>query len=278
MVEISVGGFFYDEHHQKIRLRRHVRPELLKYIKTRYIASCPLLERSTSSTITPCSLLMSNSFQLVSSIQTITLRAQSPIMEKHQGLQLFPQQLSAKCSWMSSSYPLRSQKGKKINFVHIPCSVTSTRISLHASQSKRSPKLASMDSSKKSRGEIMIATNTSGSTHWTFKPCSGGFWSSTHRVTGIVGPKGYKEVFEWRYKKWGAVKSVGNFGWELVRLDGGRKGDVVAVLGMSTWSLTKRFTFAFVGNGLDGMGPEFEAVAVMTGIWIENHFTASRAA
>jgi hypothetical protein len=47
---------------------------------------------------------------------------------------------------------------------------------------------------------------------------------------------------------------------------------------MLTWSLTKRFTFAFVGKGIGGLGPEFEAVAVMTAIWIENMFTASRSA
>lgn len=198
-------------------------------------------------------------------------------MEKHQGPQLFPPQFSAKCSWLSSSYPLRSQRGKKINYVYIPCSVTATRISLHASRSKRSSKLASMDSSKKSRGEIPIATNTSGSTHWTFKPCSGGIWSSTHRITGNMGSRDREEGFEWRYTKSGAVKQVGNFGWELVRLTGSEK-DVVAVLGMSTWSLTKRFTFSFVGEGLGSLGPEFEVIAVITAIWIENMFKASRSA
>ena len=135
--------------------------------------------------------------------------------------------------------------------------------------------LAEMDDKGPKVALTTCLAPTGPSTHWFLDICAGGIWSSNHRVTGTLGPRGPQQTLEWRFVKGGVVKNLGGSGWELVRSNHGVE-TIVAALAMPTWSLNKRFTLALFHDALKGLGPDFEVMIVMTAIWIEKFFQESR--
>lgn len=200
------------------------------------------------------------------------------------GPTVFPPQLVAKNSLgFTWNYTLfDGEGGKGLYFVRfpkvlfgggaVPCHV------LHNGTREKDPELATAMYANEERRVVFVTTampgrrgSGPGSTTWRFTPDIGDGTSaknSLHQVTGTPGMGKTAEVFDWRYVKGSdAIKEVGAHGFELVRRTGGRS-DIVAVLGFKSFSVKKRYTFAFLGDGL-GLGREFEVMAVMTMIRVE---------
>lgn len=199
------------------------------------------------------------------------------------GLQLFPPKLMAIGVWrIGQSYTLTDMKGTRTNFVHIPHVPMITRkprVTLYGGPDKSDSALATMDYNNTKRSSLTITTNVTPAgplPNWRLDECGNVLWSSSHRVTGTMVPGGPQETFEWRYSKGGGAELSGSSGWELTRLTNDMN-KVVAVSKISVWSINRGFTFAFVNEGLDGLGPEFEVMAVATAVWIEWSFSKFQA-
>jgi hypothetical protein len=199
------------------------------------------------------------------------------------GPTVFPARLIAKNSLgFTFNYTLYDgDSGKALHFVRFPKALFSSGHTpshvLHNGPREKDPELASANYVEEEERIIVITTimpGRRGTTAWRFTPDVGdedGSRNSLHRVTGCYGGEGPEEVFEWKYVKGSeAIREVGVHGFEMSRRTGGR-ADVVAVLGFKSFSVKKRYTFAFVGDG-NTLGREFEIMAVMSMIRVEYLF------
>ncbi|KAL2205231.1 hypothetical protein CC79DRAFT_1323954 [Sarocladium strictum] len=200
------------------------------------------------------------------------------------GPTVFPPRLIAKNSLgFTFNYTLYdADTGKGIYFVRFPkvlfgSSAQTPSHVLHNGPREKDVELASASYVDEEGQGIVIVTSVPGrrgTTAWRFTPDVGdedGKRNSLHRITGSYGDEGPQETYEWRYVKGSeAIREVGAHGFEMVRRTSGR-ADVVAVLGFKAFSVKKRYTFAFVGDGAN-LGREFEIMAVMSMLRVEYLF------
>ncbi|KAB5585633.1 hypothetical protein GE09DRAFT_1071375 [Coniochaeta sp. 2T2.1] len=110
-------------------------------------------------------------------------------------------------------------------------------------------------------------------------------WSFTIEVPGPNGQL-RTEPFEWRHSKGEDVNAIGSVwgtGWKLVRMggQGSASKEVVAVMTEGTVSLTKKFSFKFIGAGETGaLGERWAVMAVISAmaIWEKNKRAKNNAA
>lgn len=154
---------------------------------------------------------------------------------------------------------------------------------LHSGPNGSSPPLAGVDYSAFSRSATVELPPSAGSGHAiTREPLKfSGFWYGTYSFTIEVGQTGHRESFEWRHSHGAEVNSLGGpiSGWKLMRLasGGGSNKEVVAVWASIRMSITKEFSFCFLGIGATGaLGKRWAVMAVITAlrIWRESTTTA----
>lgn len=192
--------------------------------------------------------------------------------------QLFPPQMDAglEFKW-SKTYCLGTPNKKKMFCVDFPRSMFKRDrplAVLHAGPNEKDPPLAICDyepGNKKTQIIEIPPRPGSGRDTGTIAkmtPYIGGWMDITHSFFAPVGRDGKLEEFQWRlHESDPNIKAIGSYGFNLHHVSGG-KDEVVAIMAMGkSLSMSKWYTFAFVGEGLSGnFGEDWEIAAVMGGI------------
>ena len=198
--------------------------------------------------------------------------------EKSDSPRLFPPQMDAglEFKW-SKTYCLGTPNNKKMFCVDFPRGMFKRDrplAVLHAGPSEKDPPLAIADyepGNKKT--QIITIPPRPGSGRDTevvakMTPYIGGWMDITHSFFAPCGPEGKLEEFQWRlHENDPNIKAIGSYGFNLHWISGGKE-EVVAIMAMGkSMSMSKWYTFAFVGEGLAGtFGDDWEIAAVMGGI------------
>ncbi|KAF7558893.1 hypothetical protein G7046_g5259 [Stylonectria norvegica] len=198
--------------------------------------------------------------------------SQSPITH------IFPPQMDAGIEWkFTASYFLGTEQNKKQFAVTFPKGTFRNRnkplIVLHSGPTENNTDLAWVDYEPGHKKNQIIhvpprpGSNEKQATQCLFTPYAGSWMKVIHRFSMEVGQDGRTEHFEWRMTTGHLIRTIGSYGFKLMRVADGQEEIVALLVVGNITQISKRYTFAFVGEGLTDMfGETWEIVAVASAI------------